>query len=145
MAAIFEELGKSSDLVIIDTPPLLVVSDAFGLLERVSGAIGVARVDQTPREAVARMAEVTRTVGARLLGMAATGGGLGHGYGYGYGYGYGAAPAAAAAPAPPVVDPPVVEASLNGKGGVPAQTPQDQLSAEGKSRPSRVSQLFRSS
>ncbi len=51
MAQLFDELVADSDLVIVDTPPLLVVSDSFGLVERASGAIGVARLDQTPKDA----------------------------------------------------------------------------------------------
>jgi Mrp family chromosome partitioning ATPase len=77
------------DVIVIDTPPLLVVSDAFPLLDQTSGVVGIARLDTTPRGAVTRMAEVTRTAGGRLLGMVATGGEQGRRYEYGYAYGYG--------------------------------------------------------
>jgi polysaccharide biosynthesis transport protein len=92
MAQLFDQLVADSDLLIVDTPPLLVVSDAFGLLERASGAIGVARLEQTPKDAARRMAEVVATVHTRLLGAVATGSLPVAGYGYGYGYGYGATP-----------------------------------------------------
>jgi capsular exopolysaccharide synthesis family protein len=97
MAEVLEELKTRCDLVIIDTPPLLLVSDAFALQPRASGTLGVTRLDETPRHAVKRMAEVTATAGGRLLGMVATGlrptiAGHGTGYGYGYGYGYGESP-----------------------------------------------------
>jgi capsular exopolysaccharide synthesis family protein len=99
MAAVLEALKNRCDLVIIDTAPLLLVSDAFALLPRVSGTVGVTRLDTTPRQAVRRMAEVTATAGGHLLGMVATGlrptiARHGSGYGYGYGYGYGETPAA---------------------------------------------------
>lgn len=114
MSVLLAELRDMADVVIIDTTPLLVVSDTFPLLEQVSGTVGIARLDQTPREAVQRMVEITTTAGGRVLGMVASGakgGGL-RGYDYGHGYesampvvgvdlpsaGNGAAPAADAAP-----------------------------------------------
>jgi succinoglycan biosynthesis transport protein ExoP len=92
MGQLFDELVAESDLVIVDTPPLLVVSDAFALLEHASGAIGVARLNQTPKDATRRMADVVATVQTRLLGAVATGSLPVAGYGYGYGYGYGSTP-----------------------------------------------------
>lgn len=88
MSALLAELTERADVVVIDTPPLLVVSDAFPLLEQVSGTVGIARLDQTPREALTRMVEITRTAGGRVLGMVATGakGARRRDYGYGYGY-----------------------------------------------------------
>jgi capsular exopolysaccharide synthesis family protein len=87
MSALLEELTELADVVVIDTPPLLVVSDAFPLLEQVSGTVGLARLDHTPRDAVQRMVEITTTAGGRVFGMVATGakgGSLGYDYGYGY-------------------------------------------------------------
>jgi len=88
MSALLTELTDIADVVIIDTTPLLTVSDAFPLLEQVSGTVGIARLDQTPREAVQRMVEITVTAGGRVFGMVATGakGGALRDYDYGYGY-----------------------------------------------------------
>lgn len=88
MSALLGELADRADVVVIDTTPLLVVSDAFPLLEQVSGTVGIARLDQTPREAVQRMVEITTTAGGRVFGMVATGakGGSLRNYDYGYGY-----------------------------------------------------------
>jgi len=88
-ASMSSMLGRFSDvcdLVLIDTPPLLVISDAFALLQQGSGLVGVARVEQTHSDVVARMVDVINTAGGRLLGMVATGSREPARYGYGYGY-----------------------------------------------------------
>jgi Mrp family chromosome partitioning ATPase len=102
MGTVLEQLAADSDIVIVDTAPLLVVSDAYGLLERASGLVGVARLEQTPRDAVKDMLEVVTTAGGRLLGVVATGGReeAGYRYGYSYGYAYGEAPASSDSPLP---------------------------------------------
>jgi capsular exopolysaccharide synthesis family protein len=97
MSTILAELSEMSDLVLVDTAPVLVVSDAFPLFEQVAGIVGVSRLEQTPREAITRAIEVASTAGGRVLGMVATGAKQA-GEGYGYGYGYGETPAAAADP-----------------------------------------------
>ena len=97
MSTILAELSEMSDLVLIDTAPVLVVSDAFPLFEQVAGIVGVSRLEQTPREAVGRAIEIASSAGGRILGMVATGAKQA-GDGYGYGYGYGEAPSAAADP-----------------------------------------------
>jgi len=97
MSTILAELSEMSDLVVIDTAPVLVVSDAFPLFEQVAGIVGVSRLEQTPREAVTRAIEIASSAGGRVLGMVATGAKQ-PGDGYGYGYGYGEVPSAAADP-----------------------------------------------
>ena len=93
MSTVLAELAEISDLVLIDSAPALVVSDAFPLFDQVAGIVTVARLEQTPREAITRAVEVAATAGGRVLGMVATGGRLGsEAYGYGYGYGYGEKP-----------------------------------------------------
>ena len=95
MSTILAELSEMSDLVIIDSAPVLVVSDAFPLFDQVAGIVGVSRLEQTPREAVTRAIDVVSSAGGRVLGMVATGAKqAGDGYGYGYGYGEAAKPAA---------------------------------------------------
>jgi len=89
MSSLMAALSERCDLVIIDTAPVLAVSDAFPLLGQVSGIVGVARLEQTPRDAVRRMVEVALTADGRVLGMVATGGSQPEGYGSGYAYGYG--------------------------------------------------------
>jgi capsular exopolysaccharide synthesis family protein len=128
MGQLLDELVADSDLVIVDTPPLLVVSDSFGLLERASGAIGVARLDQTPKDAARRMADVVATVHTRLLGAVATGTLPVAGYGYGYGYGYGSTPPSAE---------PGAATDVSGNGH-PAPAPEQQRNS------GRLAKIFRS-
>ncbi len=88
MAALLAELEGMADIVVIDTTPLLVVSDVFPLLEQVSGTVVIARLDSTPRDSLSRMAEIIRTAGGRVFGATVTGakGSSLRGYDYGYGY-----------------------------------------------------------
>jgi capsular exopolysaccharide synthesis family protein len=93
MEGLLSALTKHADIVIFDTPPLLMVSDAFPLLDKVSGILAIARLEQATRDPVRRMLEVAATAGGNVLGVVATGarsaGQYGYGYGYGEGYGYG--------------------------------------------------------
>ena len=91
MRSLLAQLREDADIVIIDTPPLLAVSDAIPLQEQVSGTVLVARVDQTTRDAVRKSISFISTAGGNLLGFVATGvqlGGVGGIDAYGYGYGY---------------------------------------------------------
>jgi capsular exopolysaccharide synthesis family protein len=90
MEGVLSELSDLADVVVIDTTPLLVVSDAFPLLDRVSGAVAIARLDSTTTDALRRMLTIASKAGGRVLGVVATGAvrDFGQGYGYGYGYGY---------------------------------------------------------
>ena len=78
--------------VVVDTPPLTAVSDAFPLLGKVDGVIIVGRVGRNRRDVAQRLHETLPGAGAPLLGVVANGfksGRLG-GYGYGYSYDYAA-------------------------------------------------------
>jgi capsular exopolysaccharide synthesis family protein len=87
MRSMLRALSDQVDMVIIDTPAILAVSDAVPLLEQVSGVVLVARMDYTSREALLRARHVISTAGGRMLGVVATATRAG-GYGYdGYGYG----------------------------------------------------------
>ena len=66
------ELSDSFDVVLIDTPPLLSVSDALPLLAKVDGSLLVSRVGATTQESAEHVAElVMRVPGARVLGVVA--------------------------------------------------------------------------
>jgi capsular exopolysaccharide synthesis family protein len=90
MRTLIAKLRESGDMVILDTPPLLAVSDAIPLQEQVSGTVLVARMDHTGRDGVRKASAFISTAGGNLLGFVATGvqlGGVGgHAYAYGYGY-----------------------------------------------------------
>lgn len=92
MRTMLNHLADRVDVVIIDTPPLLAVSDAIPLLEQVAGTVLIARMNQTSRDGLARARQVVTSARGSLLGVIATGtdaGGLYSRDGYGYGYGYG--------------------------------------------------------
>jgi capsular exopolysaccharide synthesis family protein len=91
--ALIATLGDRYDLVIIDSPPLLPVSDTLALLPLASGLILVGRVGLTTRDSIHRVKTLLgRSPGGRVIGIVADDVDVGSaGYGYGYGYGYGAA------------------------------------------------------
>jgi tyrosine-protein kinase len=73
MRSLLGELSARTDLVVLDTPPILAVSDAIPLLDDVSGTVLVARVDYSSSDAVKRAAQVIEAAGGALLGAVATG------------------------------------------------------------------------
>lgn len=114
----FEELlalfRERFDLVIVDTPPVLVVTDPLNVAPRVDGVLVVLRLTKSARNAGVRTLANLDEVGANVLGIVVNGVaagqaygsygysqyhysygpynsdyGNGYGYRYGYGYGYG--------------------------------------------------------
>src|SRR5581483_5382708 len=93
MRSVLSELREMADMIVLDTPPLMAVSDAIPLQEQVSGTVLVARVDHTSRDGIRKAINYISTAGGRLLGFVGTGVQLGGvaGYdAYGYGLGYAA-------------------------------------------------------
>lgn len=90
----FDELLKNFDFIILDTPPLGLVSDAFTLMPFADHTIFVVRQDYTPRyfikdiQELFERHEVTK-ISILFNDIRKTGPGYGYGYGYGYAYGYG--------------------------------------------------------
>ena len=94
MAHLMDDLKAQFDIVVIDAPPLLPVTDAAILATSADGAILVARFGKTTKEQLRKATEVLDIVDARLLGtvlnfVPTKGSGYGYGSNYGYGYGYG--------------------------------------------------------
>jgi receptor protein-tyrosine kinase len=86
MIELLSTLCEQFDLVIIDSPPTSVVSDAIPLLRLVSGVVIVSRIDVTTRDATRHLREQLRKLRAPTLGVIANAVPLrGRGY-YGYGY-----------------------------------------------------------
>ena len=73
MEALLERAKSTYDLVVIDTPPLTAVSDAFPLLRKVDGVIIVGRVGRNRRDVAERLHETLTSAGAPLLGVIANG------------------------------------------------------------------------
>jgi capsular exopolysaccharide synthesis family protein len=86
------ELRARFDLVVVDTPPLLAVTDACVVASRVDGVFLAIRLSKNGRPAAERAREVLLTLQANVLGVVVNGvGKLAGGYGYDnyrYGYGY---------------------------------------------------------
>ncbi|THD76127.1 MAG: polysaccharide biosynthesis tyrosine autokinase [Phenylobacterium sp.] len=93
MEAVLQRTRLSYDLVVIDTPPLTAVSDAFPLLGKVDGVIIVGRVGRNRRDVAERLHETLTGAGAPLLGVVANGFKASRLGGYVYGYTYDYAPA----------------------------------------------------
>jgi Mrp family chromosome partitioning ATPase len=73
MGDVLEEARSTYDLVVIDTPPLGAVSDAFPLLREVDGVIIVGRGGRNRREDAERLHETLTGAHAPLLGVVANG------------------------------------------------------------------------
>ena len=70
MSQLIEEARSLYDTIIIDTPPLLPVTDAALVAARADGAVVVVRHRKTTREQLKHSIERLRAVGARPLGVA---------------------------------------------------------------------------
>ena len=109
MQDLLRELENRADIVLIDAPPLLPVTDAAVLGTLTSGLVMLIRSNQTRREQVARAVATVNAVGATLLGgvlnMVPTRGPDSYSYGYGYGYGYSYKPSAGAGRLAPTESP----------------------------------------
>jgi len=94
----FEEflsvIREQYDFVLIDTPPLLAITDPSVVAARVDGVFLVVEIGKKGRSHAVRAMEILGNVGAKPLGVVVNGlrapsSGYGaYGY-YGYGYGYG--------------------------------------------------------
>ena len=113
MTDLVTTLANHYDVVVIDAPPLLPVTDAAVLTSIADGAVLVLRYGRTRREEAQRALQALGAVNAKLLGTVLNfapkrkrRGGAYDGYGYGYGYG---TPADAQLPAPAAPDAAVPE------------------------------------
>jgi len=117
MADLVHHLEKRATLI-IDTPPLLPVTDAAVLSQLAGGAIIVIRTGRTRREQLRTAVSSVEGVGGKILGlvmnMAPAKGPDSHRYGYGYSYDYQSVQTRGK-----LGDhPPVIPAGLGGRPGV---------------------------
>ena len=118
MQSLLEALRKSYDYIILDTPPVNIVTDAVALSPRADGVLFAVRAGQSERGMVTQAVEHLQYANAKIMGFVLTcvplektnygsskhryknyarygykrygyGNGYGNGYGYGSGYGYG--------------------------------------------------------
>jgi Mrp family chromosome partitioning ATPase/capsular polysaccharide biosynthesis protein len=93
--ALLNQLGAHHDIVLIDSPPLLLVSDAISLMGDVDAVIIVARLGLTTRDDARNVSELIKRIpDARAIGVVVNDVSAFESYGYGYGYGYGGAESA---------------------------------------------------
>ncbi len=102
-----DEVGKKYSYVIIDTPPVDVVTDALVIAPQTAGLVLVVKDQFTPTDAIKRTIEAAKFADINILGAVMNGANPKSGrrygyrkygkyayrkyrkYGYGYGYGYG--------------------------------------------------------
>jgi capsular exopolysaccharide synthesis family protein len=82
MARVFEQLEYDSDLVVIDTPAALMVSDPLPLMELARGVVLVARMNRSTRERIKRLEKMVKAAEGTIFGVVATGASTGLGYDY---------------------------------------------------------------
>ena len=83
-----DALARSSDYVVIDSPPLLPVSDSVIISSLADVTLLVVTARTTARRSLLRSIEMLRQVDAPLEGLVFNGVHSEGTYGYGYGYGY---------------------------------------------------------
>lgn len=94
MQQFLEQWRADYDHVIIDSPPILLVTDAVLISQWVDVVLLVSRIGITPRSAFRRATEVLRTANSEITGrivndITISGSRYGYGYAYGYGSQYG--------------------------------------------------------
>jgi len=96
---LLEELKRSYDYIIIDTPPIMLISDSMVLMRKVGLGIFVMNTEKATKNGVKHLEEIVQTNRLEhtsiILNNVKTKrwkyyyGKYGYRYGYGYGYGYG--------------------------------------------------------
>jgi len=99
-----EVARRQYDFVLLDSPPLLAVSDPAVVAPRVDGVLLTIRIEKNGRPGAVQARDMLASLGADVLGVVINGlnrdsnygygyygskYGYGYRYGYGYGYGYG--------------------------------------------------------
>jgi non-specific protein-tyrosine kinase len=69
MSDILGQLGKHLDMIVLDTPPVLVVTDSAVLATRVDGVLMVVKPGKTKQAAFRQAIEQLNRVGANILGV----------------------------------------------------------------------------
>lgn len=94
VSGLFETLKEKFDYIILDTPPVALVTDAFVLSKFADHTIFVVRQDYTPKNVLRTIHDYykdgrIKNMSLVLNDIFRSGPGYGYGYGYAYGYGYG--------------------------------------------------------
>ena len=95
MKQFFDKATKEFDYIIVDTPPIAVVTDALLLNETADAYLYVMRQSYSSKNVIKLLEDAKREANLKNIGIILNdvqirkGYGYSHGYGYGYGYGYG--------------------------------------------------------
>lgn len=89
MANFLKQVEQEYELVVIDTPPVAVVSDAIPLIAMVGGVIVVGRLGNTLRDHARRLRQQLHNLDSPTLGVVVNAVDQRYPYGYAYGYDYG--------------------------------------------------------
>lgn len=73
MQELIETLSKEYDYILVDTPPVNVVSDACIVANLLDGVLMLARKDRSQKEDIKRAVDSLRLTGAKLLGFVLNG------------------------------------------------------------------------
>jgi len=84
---LFDVLKEKFDFVIVDSPPLLAVTDPSTIAARSDAVLLVIRLTKNARHGALRATEMLRSLGAEMLGIVVNGMGKRAGYGGYYRYG----------------------------------------------------------
>lgn len=88
LGAVLDELAETCDLVLIDAPPILQVSDAMALTAKVDALLVVTKLSAIRRPALNELRRVMDHAPIAKLGFVLTGVRAQEGYGYGYGHAF---------------------------------------------------------
>jgi len=83
VADVLRVLAASHDVVLVDAPPILAVSDAVTLGARVDAVVVVIRLNVTDRDMLGQLTRALQSVPSTKLGYVLTGAEMPEGYGYG--------------------------------------------------------------
>jgi len=91
MGQLIDWSRENFDIIVLDTPPVLAVSDVQVLVPKTDGVVVVANMGKTLKGDLRRTVEVLKLANAKILGsverVKSKHSDMGYGYGYGYGYG----------------------------------------------------------
>ena len=90
MVSLITWMRNNYDIVVLDVPPIMAVSDAQVLFPLIDGVVLVTMMGKTIKVAVKRTVEILRLGKTKILGVVESRmdskNDIGYGYGYGYGY-----------------------------------------------------------
>ncbi|MBN1629540.1 MAG: hypothetical protein JW990_07245 [Thermoleophilia bacterium] len=87
MTNLIKELAAMTDCLLIDTAPVLAVSDALTVARHADGVIVVSRIGETTKDQIREMRAIFERSGTRVIGAVAMGVGRSSAYYRKYGYG----------------------------------------------------------